>query len=99
MRCYCKIINSNSASCRATTPPIIVDYFPQYAHQEAHEVESEHGGHSSERQALQHGAADPSRVAVIFGVVVAAGLAHTGRAPKYPHHHEQTRGFTAASCY
>lgn len=51
-----------------------------YAYQEAHEVESEHCGHSSKGQALEHSAADPCRVAVVFGVVEAAWLAHAGRA-------------------
>lgn len=43
-------------------------------HQEAHEVEGEHGGHASERQSLQHRAADPSRVAVIFGLAVSRAV-------------------------
>lgn len=41
-------------------------------HQEAHEVEGEHGGHASERQPLQHRAADASRVAVVPLAVVRA---------------------------
>lgn len=65
------------------------------AHQEAHEVESEYGGHSSEGQALEHGAADPGRIAVVLGVVdagVGAGAGLRGRAALYftaPSHHEQ----------
>lgn len=50
---------------------------PAATHQETHEVESEHGGHASERQPLQHGAPDPSRVTVSFGLIVGRAVVLT----------------------
>lgn len=46
-------------------------------HQEAHEVEGEHGGHPPERQPLQHRAADTSRVTVVFGLAVSGAVVLT----------------------
>ncbi|TNN33170.1 hypothetical protein EYF80_056667 [Liparis tanakae] len=42
--------------------------------EEAHEVQGQHGGHAPEGQALQHGAADAGRVAVVFGLAVGGAV-------------------------
>lgn len=65
---------------------LILKYYLQLTYQEAHEVQREDGGNPSEGQALQHGTADPGRVAVFFGsIVVTVGLTRTGRVSKTPH--------------
>lgn len=57
-------------------------------HQEAHEVEGENGGHAPEGQALQHGAADAGRVAVVPRAgAVAVLLAGTTRRLADPEGH------------
>lgn len=66
-------------------------------HQEAHEVEGEHGGHAPKRQALQHGTADAGRVAVVPGARVGAVGAARLAAPKYPHGDNQHSEF--AQCH
>lgn len=58
-------------------------------HQEAHEVEGEHGGHASERQPLQHRAADAGRVAVVFALGGAVVLAAARLTPEYRHGNDQ----------
>ena len=61
-------------------------------HQEAHEVEGEHGGHPSEWQPLQHRAADASGVAVIFGLAVSRAVFLTAArlaAAEYRHGNNQ----------
>lgn len=58
---------------------------PIAAYQEAHEVKGENSWHATKRQALQNGAADSGRVAVVPGAGVGAVGAARLAAPKYPH--------------
>lgn len=65
-------------------------------HQEAHEVEGEHGGHAAEGQPLQHRAADAGRVAVVFGLIRAVVLIAARVAASY--HHGNDQGSEHAHC-
>lgn len=56
-------------------------------HQEAHEVEGEHGGHASEWEPLQHRAADASRVTVILGPTVSRAVVLTATRLAATEHH------------
>lgn len=69
-----------------------IKFLKTSAYQEAHEVKGKYGGHSSEGQALEHGAADPGRKAEVLwdigagAVLIAlAQLCFTAR-----NHHEQS---------
>lgn len=85
---------------RGQTSAALSEHVHCVTHQEAHEVECEHGGHAPKRQPLQHRAADPGGVTVVFrpavgGAVVpaAARLATT----KYRHGNDQH--FEHAHCH
>ncbi len=68
-------------------------------HQEAHEVKGEHGGHSSERQPLQHRAADASGVTVIFGPAVGGAVLLTAaRLAAAEYHHGNNQRSEHAHC-
>lgn len=63
-------------------------------HQEAHEVEGEHGGHPPKGQPLQHGAADAGGVAVVLGfalggAIILAAARLAAAAAQYRHGYDQ----------
>lgn len=65
----------NASDARTKREACLSSVSAAATHQEAHEVEGEHGGHAAEGQPLQHGAADAGRVTVVFGLAVAIGRA------------------------
>lgn len=65
----------NASDARTKREACLSSVSAAATHQEAHEVEGEHGGHAAEGQPLQHGAADAGRVTVVFVLAVAIGRA------------------------
>lgn len=80
-------------SCVHCTERVVTTY------QEAHEVKGKHSGHPSERQSLQHRAADTSRVTVVFGPAVGGTVLLTSTCPTNHCRHGNNQHLEQTYCH